>query len=110
LLSLKHIATYIQMQRQLLQSCSGDFCLHTPVPWSRNVSRERVTRCPAARQSAQTETASSQPNVSLFSRREGLLQGLCWTAAAVLATPPAFAAALSQPDIEQLEVRPLQLM
>lgn len=58
-------------------------------------------------QAAQAATAHGPSNEDAvpekLSRREGLLIGLCLAAAAA-GTTPAAVAALSQPDIEQLEV------
>jgi hypothetical protein len=58
-------------------------------------------------QAAQAATAhrvsGDDAGLEKLSRREGLLIGLCLAAAAAGTTPSAVAA-LSQPDIEQLEV------
>lgn len=69
-------------------------CCGQRVPW---------TRLQAAQAATAYRIAIEDSGLKSLSRREGLLVGLCLVAAAAGTTPSAVAA-VSQPDIEQLEV------
>lgn len=89
----------------------GTCCRSTPLwtnPTSHNHAGRATSWAAAAaergRQAAVAEAPCSSTSLTLLSRREGLLSGLSLAAAALACAPPVLAA-LSQPGIEQLEVR-----
>jgi hypothetical protein len=92
-----HKATPIPSCRQPAGQVAVSWC-----SGQRNFSRLRAA---ASSATSTSDIAIKSSTQQLVSRREGLLLGLCLATAAAVTTPSAVAAAaLSQPDIEQIEV------